>query len=294
MISKIWFYLSNGLSLWSKTIDKSSPINEDLVSGILTATTTFAGEALGSELKDLLLKDKILHQYCMLKNNANVAILMDERVSRDKIDILLKEADKILLGKLRLLDIKVDQISSLQSAEKAKPLIAGIMDGVALQLQIFNQYYEQLFNDMNDTSRPRFIGKLDMLVPYMVKHGLNVIVHDIETKKIYFDYKSSNIAPELQNDIIKLLKPFEESATLYSEANLLNEIAYILVGSLEVAQFCITTYVFTIFTKKITPNVKSFQNIVEKFKTNTLALITDQQPVIETKIHEITPIIIES
>ena len=294
MISKIWFYLSNGLPLWSRTINKSSPINEDLVSGILTAATTFAGEALGSELRDLLLKDKILHQYEMLKNNARVAILMDERVSQDKIDLLLKEADKILLARFSLLDIKLEQHSNLVIAQKTKPLIAGIMDGVATQLLIFNQYYEQLYNTTKDDNRPRFIEKLDSLLPYMMRHNLNTMIHDIETKKIYFEYKFTNINKELQNDLLKMLKPFEESYTLFSEANLLNEIAYILVGSLEVAQFCIANYVFTIFARKSIGTFDNFQTIVENFRTAILALITEQQLVIETKMNEISPLVVES
>ncbi|MHA1984400.1 MAG: hypothetical protein ACW967_08600 [Candidatus Hodarchaeales archaeon] len=276
MIYGIWAFLLNGIPLWSESIDVAGEtIDEALVSGLLSATTSFSTVALGGELKNIVVQGKTLHQVNICQNYAKIAILLDERVAAEKIDIFFIEADKIIVKKLKeqgIIDFK--EIEKLDLELDIKPILTTVLEGTVTQLKLFNTYLKQLYEE-DDEEFEILFDKIYKIIPFLINQNLNIIIQESESKRILFNHRYTDIGIETQREIIKSLTPYQEPNILYSDANLNNESLYLILDRISVAHFTHSNYLLTIFAQLSIKSFIFFMKITDNCKAKLITFLSN-------------------
>ena len=177
MITEIWLFLLNGIPVWNARLDngdKASKIDNALISGLLTATSSFADEALGSgQIKDLVLRDQILHQFPILDKNAMLAVLIDSRVDIEKLDrILEKTNEKMLLAitnakKSPKQLVETDVNTQITFQELLEPMYQQMIN----DLKIYNEYLIRINSNEFDSKQIILLQKIPEIIPFLSQNA---------------------------------------------------------------------------------------------------------------------------
>ncbi|OLS25354.1 MAG: hypothetical protein HeimC3_15680 [Candidatus Heimdallarchaeota archaeon LC_3] len=278
MIYGIWTFLSNGVPLWSESIDVAGEsIDEALVSGLLSATASFSIVTLGGDLKNIVVQGKVLHQVSICHNYAKIAILLDERIDTKKIDMFFSEADKILIKKLKehgIIELK--ELETYDLEIDIKPILTNVLEGTVTQLKLFNSYLKQLYTEEDEEFEILF-DKIYKIIPFLINQNLNLIIQESESKRILFNHRYIEINMETQMEIIKSLSPYQEPNVLYADADLDSQSLYMFVGKISINHFSFNNYLLTIFSQLTTNSFDFFLKITEKCKSKLLNMLNEEE-----------------
>lgn len=212
MIHEIWLFLSGtGLPLWSKQFGRvKNTLDPTLIAGLLTAIKGFSNQAIGSDLKDIVLEEDRLHNF-LVSDKVLFTIHIDERVPIDKVDQLLNETKNELLkisseAGLSLLDIEK---LSFKNFQKLVELITPTLEKLALKIdnlrnELLIIHDEKSFN----LAQLTFLSKIPELVPQLTKHHLSLTVKDLKTNKIHFQ-QTSEVEYNKSTSILEVMNYFE-------------------------------------------------------------------------------------
>ena len=276
MITEIWLFLLNGIPVWNARLDngdKASKIDNALISGLLTATSSFADEALGSgQIKDLVLRDQILHQFPILDKNAMLAVLIDSRVDIEKLDrILEKTNEKMLLAitnakKSPRQLVETDVNTQITFQELLEPMFQQMIN----DLKIYNEYLIRINSNEFDSKQIILLQKIPEIIPFLSENALSLRMNDIITKKTHFTQNYANIRREFLNELEELLKKFEESELLFNQAQLVRYISYLFFGEIAVAMFMLNRNLFIVVGKIQPEKYNKFEKVVQEVKKRIL------------------------
>ena len=276
MITEIWLFLLNGIPVWNARLDngdKASKIDNALISGLLTATSSFADEALGSgQIKDLVLRDQILHQFPILDKNAMLAVLIDSRVDIEKLDrILEKTNEKMLLAitnakKSPKQLVETDVNTQITFQELLEPMFQQMIN----DLKIYNEYLIRINSNEFDSKQIILLQKIPEIIPFLSENALSLRMNDIITKKTHFTQNYANIRREFLNELDELLKKFEESELLFNQAQLVRYISYLFFGEIAVAMFMLNRNLFIVVGKIQPEKYNKFEKVVQEVKKRIL------------------------
>ena len=276
MITEIWLFLLNGIPVWNARLDngdKASKIDNALISGLLTATSSLDDEALGSgQIKDLVLRDQILHQFPILDKNAMLAVLIDSRVDIEKLDrILEKTNEKMLLAitnakKSPKQLVETDVNKQITFQELLEPMFQQMIN----DLKIYNEYLIRINSNEFDSKQVILLQKIPEIIPFLSENALSLRMNDIITKKTHFTQNYANIRREFLNELEELLKKFEESELLFNQAQLVRYISYLFFGEIAVAMFMLNRNLFIVVGKIQPEKYNKFEKVVQEVKKRIL------------------------
>lgn len=280
MIVEIWLFLLNGIPVWNIRLDnneKTSKIDNALISGLLTATSSFADEALGSgQIKDLVLKDQILHQYPILDKNAMLAVLIDNRVDIEKLDRILEKANAKML-----LTIANDKKTSKQLAGTDvdaqitfQTLLEPVFEQMINDLKIYNEYLIRINSNEFDSKQVILLKKIPEIIPFLSDNSLSLVMNDVITKKTHFTQNYANLQREYINELDEVLQKFESSELLFNQAQLVRYLSYLVFGEIAVAMFVLNRNLFIVIGKIQPEKLNKFEKLVLDVKKRIEVLIS--------------------
>ena len=213
MIHEIWLFLSGtGLPLWSKQFGRvKHTLDPTLIAGLLTAIKGFSTQAIGSDLKDLMLETDRLHNY-LVSDKVLFTVHIDNRVPIEKMDNLLSHTKDELLSVASQSELPLQDIEKL-SFKKFQTLVEVIgptLEKLAVQISQLRQELLIIFDESSfDSTQLNFLSKIPELVPILTKNQLSLTVKDLSTKKIHFQQITSEIEFEKSNSISELVNFIE-------------------------------------------------------------------------------------
>ena len=248
MISEIWLFLPNGIPLWNAQLDASgSKIDNSLISGLLTATSSFADEALGGKkLQDLLLENHLLHQQPALNFHARFAVLIDKRVDIDKVDKILKKCDDRLLDGLEKAHFDIEKLDTLGVDFQVifQRVASKILEQFTEDLNVFREYLSQIYSDSFDKIQLMYLQRIPEIIPFLVKEQLSLSMYDIASKKVHFSHKDPGFSPRMYEQLDALIRKFVDLELLFNSAQLVTYISYFILGGLSIAMYAMHRNLF--------------------------------------------------
>lgn len=190
MIHEIWLFLSGtGLPLWSKQFGKvKHTLDPTLIAGLLTAIKGFSAQAIGSDLKDLVLESDRLHNF-LVSDKIIFTVHIDKRVPEDKLDQLLLRSKEDLIKIARDAGLPLQDIEKL-SFKKFQRLVEVIkpsLEKLAFNLDQFRHELQIIHDESSfDEAQLTLLSKIPELVPILTKNHLSLTVKDLKTKKVHF------------------------------------------------------------------------------------------------------------
>lgn len=206
-----------GLPLWSKKFGNTKhTLDPALIAGLLTAIKGFSAQAIGSELKDLVLEGDKLHNF-LVSDKVVFTVHIDERVPEDKLDALLMTSKSELLKVSNDIDLPLTNIESLsfKNFQKLVEAITPLLERLASNINQLRQEILVIYDESQfDETQLKLLSKIPELVPILTKNQVSLTVKDLKTKKIHFQNSFST-------DI-----EFDKSASLHDLINYIENQSY--------------------------------------------------------------------
>lgn len=213
MIHEIWLFLSGtGLPLWSKQFGRvKNQLDPTLIAGLLTAIKGFSNQAIGSDLKDLVLESDRLHNF-LVSDKVLFTIHIDQRVPIEKVDLLLNETKQELLrisSEAGLSLIEIEKLS-FKNFQKLVELITPTLEQLALKIDSLRNELLIIHDEKSfDSAQLTFLSKIPELVPLLTKHHLSLTVKDLKTNKIHFQQITSEVEYDKSTRILEVMNYLE-------------------------------------------------------------------------------------
>ena len=190
MIHEIWLFMSGtGLPLWSKKFGRvKNTLDPTLIAGLLTAIKGFSAQAIGSDLKDLVLESDKLHNY-LVSENVLFTVHIDQRVPIEKLDLLLAKTRTELIDVAQSANLPLVDIErlSFKNFQKLVQIITPSLEKLAQNIDQFRNELLIIYDESKfDVSQLTFLSKISELVPILTKNQVFLTVKDLKTKKIHF------------------------------------------------------------------------------------------------------------
>ena len=213
MIHEIWLFMSHtGLPLWSKKFGHvKNTLDPTLIAGLLTAIKGFSTEAIGSELKDLVLESDRLHNF-LVSDTVLFTVHIDERVPEEKLDVLLIKARDELKKVTQEFGLSLDNLEKLtfKNFQKLVQVITPILEKLAVNIDQFRNELLMIYDESSfDSAQLILLSKIAELVPILTKNQASLTVKDLKTKKIHFQQISSEIEYDKSASITELVNFIE-------------------------------------------------------------------------------------
>lgn len=243
MIHEIWLFLSGtGLPLWSKQFGRvKHTLDPTLIAGLLTAIKGFSTQAIGSELKDLVLESDRLHNF-LVSEQILFTVHLDQRVPIEKVDSLLNQtkSELIKIGQESELPLHEVERLSFKKFQNLVEVITPVLEKLAvyiaqLRTELLTIYDESSF----DAAQLTLLSKIPELVPILTKHSLSLTVKDLKTKKIHFQQITSEIDYQTSNSISDLINYLESQEFFLKDLEKIPSIIFIsnaIVSTFKVPQ----------------------------------------------------------
>lgn len=201
MIHEIWLFMSGtGLPLWSKQFGRvKNTLDPTLIAGLLTAIKGFSAQAIGSDLKDLVLEEDKLHNY-LVSDQVLFTVHIDQRVPVEKIDTLLAKTRIELIDVAQSAELPLVDIErlSFKNFQKLVKIITPVLEKLAQNIdQLRNEMLIIYDESKFDPTQLAFLSKIPEIVPLLTKNQVSLTVKDLKTKKIHFQHQYSS---EIQFD----------------------------------------------------------------------------------------------
>jgi hypothetical protein len=243
VIHEIWLFLSGtGLPLWSKQFGRvKHTLDPTLIAGLLTAIKGFSTQAIGSELKDLVLESDRLHNF-LVSEQILFTVHLDQRVPIEKVDSLLNQtkSELIKIGQESELPLHEVERLSFKKFQNLVEVITPVLEKLAvyiaqLRTELLTIYDESSF----DAAQLTLLSKIPELVPILTKHSLSLTVKDLKTKKIHFQQITSEIDYQTSNSISDLINYLESQEFFLKDLEKIPSIIFIsnaIVSTFKVPQ----------------------------------------------------------
>ncbi len=221
MIHEIWLFMSGtGLPLWSKKFGQvKNTLDPTLIAGLLTAIKGFSTQAIGSDLKDLVLESDKLHNF-LVSDNILFTVHIDQRVPIEKLDNLLANSRDELINIAQDSNFTLSDIEKLsfKNFQKLVQVVTPVLDRLALNIdqfrnELFMIYDESLFDSVQLT----LLSKIPELVPILTKNQVSLTIKDLKTQKIHFQQITAEIEYNKSSSIFDLISYIESKQFFLSD-----------------------------------------------------------------------------
>ena len=212
MIHEIWLFLSGtGLPLWSKQFGRvKHTLDPTLIAGLLTAIKGFSTQAIGSDLKDIVLEEDKLHNY-LVSERILFTVHLDKRVPIEKVDRLLNEAKQELLeiGSDAGLPLQEIERLSFKNFQKLVQIITPTLERLAVKVASLRNELLIIHDEKSfDSAQLTLLSKIPELVPLLTKHHVSLSVKDLKTNKIHFQ-QTSELEYDKSTSILEVMNYLE-------------------------------------------------------------------------------------
>ncbi len=240
MIYGCWLVLNTGLPLWSKQfVQAKQKIDHTLIAGLLTATKSFANQVIGSELKDIVLKEGRLHTYPILNRYAAFTIHTDIIVENSKLDSILENAHISLHAVLNENNIELDDLesASFKKLQKIIEVFQPILDNELcdnlneLKDELILIHDETIFDQEVIT----LLKEVPNIVPFLVTNQCSFTIRDLKTQKLHFQQLYSRMDPKKVRHIKEIIIQMEYLN--FMDDDLIGDPGYIILGGTATAIF---------------------------------------------------------
>lgn len=227
-----------GLPLWSKQFDSvKHTLDPTLIAGLLTAIKGFSAQAIGSELRDLVLEGDKLHNF-LVSDKVVFTVHIDERVPEEKLDALLNTSKSELLKVSNEINLPLANIErlSFKNFQKLVEAITPILERLASNINQLRQELLMIYDESQfDETQLKLLSKIPELVPILTKNQVSLTVKDLKTKKIHFQQINSDIEFEKSSSISNLITYIENQP--YFQKDLEDVPIIILISNASVGVF---------------------------------------------------------
>ncbi len=209
-----------GLPLWSKKFGQvKNTLDPTLIAGLLTAIKGFSTQAIGSDLKDLVLESDKLHNF-LVSDNILFTVHIDQRVPIEKLDNLLANSRDELINIAQDSNFTLSDIEKLsfKNFQKLVQVVTPVLDRLALNIdqfrnELFMIYDESLFDSVQLT----LLSKIPELVPILTKNQVSLTIKDLKTQKIHFQQITAEIEYNKSSSIFDLISYIESKQFFLSD-----------------------------------------------------------------------------
>ncbi len=239
VIFEIWLFMSGtGLPLWSKQFTRvKHTLDPTLIAGLLTAIKGFSAQAIGSELKDLVLEGDKLHNF-LVSDKIVFTVHIDERVPEEKLDALLTSSKEDLLQVANESDLPLQDIEKLsfKNFQKLVQVITPVLEKLASNIDQLRHELLMIYDESSfDSNQLTLLSKIPELVPILTKNQVSLTVKDLKTKKIHFQQINSDIEYDKSTGISDLISYIENQQ--YFQKDLENSPTIIFISNAIVGAF---------------------------------------------------------
>lgn len=201
-----------GLPLWSKQFGSvKHTLDPTLIAGLLTAIKGFSAQAIGSELRDLVLEGNKLHNF-LVSDKVVFTVHIDERVPESKLDALLNTSKSELLKVSNDINLPLQDIErlSFKNFQKLVHAITPVLERLASNINQLRQELLMIYDESQfDETQLKLLSKIPELVPILTKNQVSLTVKDLKTKKVHFQQISAEIEFDKSSSISDLISYIE-------------------------------------------------------------------------------------
>ena len=227
-----------GLPLWSKKFGiVKNTLDPTLIAGLLTAIKGFSNQAIGSDLRDLVLESDKLHNF-LVSENVLFTVHIDERVPESKLDNLLIASRDELLKIAEESDLPLQNIErlSFKKFQRLVEVITPVLEKLAVNINQLRNELLIIYDESSfDSTQLKLLSKIHEIVPLLTKNQLSLTIKDLNTKKIHFQQISAEIEHEKSTSISDLVNYIENQG--YFQKSLEKDPVIIFISNAIVSAF---------------------------------------------------------
>lgn len=210
-----------------------------LVAGLLTATRSFADQAIGSELKDLVLENEKLHSYQIAGSQMLFTVHIDHRVDIAQLDPLLESSHDKLREVAQSQGIELDslEIASFNTFQRFVEAIQPVLDELSQELDALRQHLTMIYDETSfDDSQLTLLSKVPEIVPHLTKNQTSLSIRDLRTRKMHFQQLYSEMEYSKASQIYRIIDQMAE-IDFFTQADLTKDPAFLVLGGTSTAVF---------------------------------------------------------